>query len=529
MKRWRPSGVAPLFAPLRWLGRTIGGALPWSRWPIRWWLALVNATIAGGTLLALGLLLLGLLDFGVQRQLADYLRGQAAPVLERELGLPLPVTGKPSGKPSVSRDESDRLQEVAPVLIRELAGRDTGIAVYDTRRRLVAASPPTPREEPWPNASSDALERSLQGREGEQIVRQRSRRTLVLLVPLRPVSGGVIGVLQIATSLELIDRLRLLLAAALVFGTLVAVAVSGGLAVWVARVALGPLERMVHVTRRIAAGDLSARVLSERRDEVGELADAFDQMVGRLEAAFAAQRQLVSDAAHELRTPLNGLAGTLEIVQVGLQRGDLAGASRLLASVEGELDRLGRLVNDLLTLSALDERSPAPMSSVSLATVLRDAVRRARIVAPDHAIALRLAEPTDDAAVVGNRDQLERVFTNLLDNAVKYTPTGGSIEVSLTRTGDLYCATIRDTGRGIPPDELPFIFDRFYRADRARARQHGGAGLGLAIAQAIVAAHQGEIRAESTLGAGTSVHVTLHVYAEAPDAGTGDGSGTPRP
>ncbi len=489
----------------------------------------MNASIAGGTLLVLGILLLVLLEGGLQRQLADYLRSQAAPVLERELGALLPapppsppVPAKPTGKPA-GRGESPampddpavtaRVAVLAPVLIRELAGRDTGIVVYDARKRLVAASTPAARQEPWPQATGDALERALAGRETEQTVRQRSRRALVLLLPLRAPGGEVIGVLQVATSLELIDELQLRLALALAMGLVLAVLVAGGLAGWVARAALGPLEQMVRTTRRIAAGDLSARVRSPRGDEVGELAAAFDQMVDRLEAAFAAQRQLVSDAAHELRTPLNGLAGTLEIVQVGLQRGDLPGASRLLGSVEGELDRLGRLVNDLLTLSSLDERSPTPMSPVSLVTVLRDVVRRGRILAPDHAIVLHVPDAPEQATVLGNRDQLERVFTNVLDNAVKYTPADGRIDVSLDGAAGQFRATVRDTGRGIAPDELPHIFDRFYRSDRARARQHGGAGLGLAIAEAIVAAHSGQITAESTVGAGTAVHVTLPALA----------------
>jgi two-component system OmpR family sensor kinase len=420
--------------------RRLADRLPaWHRWPVRWWLAVVTASIAGGTLLALGVLLMLLLEGGLQRQLADSLRSQAAPVLERELGAlpsgPKPP-GKPSGKPDTPALPDDpagtaRVRLLAPVLIRELAGRDTGIVVYDARKRLVAASAPAARQEPWPQAPGDAIERALAGRETDETVRQRSRRTLVLLLPLRPPGSDVIGVLQVSTSLELIDELQMRLALALAVGFLLAVIVAGGLAGWVARAALGPLEQMVRTTRRIAGGDLSARVRSPRRDEVGELAASFDQMVDRLEAAFAAQRQLVSDAAHELRTPLNGLAGTLEIVQVGLQRGDLDGASRLLGSVEGELDRLGRLVNDLLTLSSLDERSPTPMSPVALVTVLRDVVRRARILAPDHAIGLHVQGASAQATVLGNRDQLERVFTNVLDNAVKYTPADGRIDMTL--------------------------------------------------------------------------------------------------
>lgn len=500
------------------------------RWPIRWWLPILNATIAGGTLLTLGLLLLSLLEGGVQRQLADYLRNQATPVLERELGPqpsvskrgggrpPITSRGGPAAKPDApgkrggppelpAPPPDPQLRLLADLLIRELAGRDTGIVVYDPRRRVVATSNPGDGVESWPASPRESVDDALEGEEVQRVLRQASRRTLVLLLPLQEADGQVLGVLEVATSLEFTDRLRMQLGLALGGGTVLAVLVVGGISVWVTRAALGPLQHVVEVTRSVAGGDLGARVRLSRQDEVGELATAFDQMVSRLEAAFAAQRRLVSDAAHELRTPLNGLAGTLEIVQVGLKRGDLEHAERLLASVEAELDRLGRFVNDLLTLSSLDEDAGAvKLTRVPLEPVLRDVVRRARILAPDHEIVARF-DPC--AAVIGDRDQLERVFTNLLDNAVKYTPPGGHIEVVLEAVGATAIGAVSDTGRGIEPADLPHIFDRFYRVDRARSRQAGGAGLGLAIVQAIVQAHHGEIEAESTPGHGTTVRVRL--------------------
>ncbi|MCC7371043.1 MAG: HAMP domain-containing protein [Chloroflexi bacterium] len=503
------------------------------RWPIRWWLPILNAAIAGGTLLALSALLIGLLDGGLQRQLADYLRNQATPILERELGVrptvrrggrpSFSIRTEPAGKPDLPAkpdapgkrgplDPPDppidpQLHILAENFVRELAGRDTGIVVYDTRRRVVAVSNPGVGVERWPNAPRDVLDGVLAGQEEQRVLRQGSRRTLVLLIPLQQTDGSILGALEVATSLEYTDALRMQLTLVLGVGTVLTVLVVGGISVWVARRALGPLEQVVQVTRTVAAGDLGARVRLTRQDEVGELASAFDQMVSRLEAAFAAQRRLVSDAAHELRTPLNGLAGTLEIVQMALAREDMAQAERLLSSVESELDRLGRFVNDLLTLSRLDEDSGAvKLIPTPLEPVLRDVVRRARILAPDHEIATRLDAA---ATVLGDRDQLERVFINLLDNAVKYTPPGGHVEVTLRQNGSDVLASVSDSGRGIEPDELPRIFDRFYRVDRARSRQAGGTGLGLAIVQAIVHAHHGQIDAESAIGQGTTVQVRL--------------------
>jgi heavy metal sensor kinase len=502
--------------------RRAGAMLRRRYWPLRRWLSLVTALIAGGTLLVVGGLLLTQLDGSLQRQLGDHLRGQAEPVLERELGPPPSGPRKPGlirpavkpGKPDLAAGPERpadpaaerRLRELADVLIRDLAGRDTGVVVYDLHHRVVAASAPVDRREAWPVAPPDALYRAASGEETRRAIDQRMRRTLITLLPLLLPSGETIGVLQLATPLDLVDSLQREIGIALAVGTLLAVLIAGAIAAWVTRAALGPLDQMIRVTRRVSGGDLAARVDLDRQDEVGELAAAFDQMVGRLEAAFAMQRQLVSDAAHELRTPLNGLAGTLEIVQVALNRQEAESAQRLLASAEREIDRAGRLVNDLLTLSSLDERSSKPSSSVALAPVLRDVVRRARILAPDHEIVVRL---DDGAAAIGDRDQLGRVFTNLLDNAVKYTPPGGRIDVTLARAGEQVSVCVRDTGRGIPPDDLPHIFDRFYRADRARSRQEGGAGLGLAIVQAIVQAHSGRVDAESTSEAGTTIRVTL--------------------
>jgi two-component system OmpR family sensor kinase len=499
------------------------------RWPLRWWLTVVTAAIAGGTLVVLGVLVLVLLDGSFQGLFASYLRDQAEPVIQRQLGTlrpePKPIVGllpeppskpsapKPGGKPSgvvgVPDDRAIDLKTVGPALVQELAAPDTGVVVFDVHHTVIVASGPDRGPASWPVAASDAVDETIRGKETRRIFSHDGHRTLLLLLPLQTPDGRIGGAIEIASRLDLLDRLRVQLSVGLAVGTLLALAVAGGIAGWVVRIALGPLERMVLVTRQVAGGDLRARVRVERQDEVGELAGAFDQMVDRLEAAFAEQRRLVSDAAHELRTPLTAIGGTMEMAQVSLDRSDDAMTRQLLATSEREIDRLGRLVNDLLALSSLDERTPLHLESLDLGGALTDVVERTRLLAREHQVVACL-DPADGPFLVrGDRDQLERLFVNLLDNATKYTPDGGRIEVRLSRTDDLVCATVQDTGRGIAPDDLPRIFDRFYRGDRSRSRRAGGAGLGLSIVQGIVSAHGGTIEAESTLGVGTTIRVFL--------------------
>ncbi|MFN8514493.1 MAG: ATP-binding protein [Chloroflexia bacterium] len=248
------------------------------------------------------------------------------------------------------------------------------------------------------------------------------------------------------------------------------------------------------------------------RDEIGRLSTAFDHMVDRLEGALRAQRQFVADASHELRTPLTALGGLVEMLLLGADRGDTATTQRALRSAHREIERLARLVGDLLTLSRLDARPDVEHRPVDLAVLVAEVGEQARFLAGERAVTWRVDGPL---TLAGDRDKLKQVLLNLTGNAIAFTGETGRIELRAARLatgrGDSARIEVEDNGAGIAPSELPRLFERFYRGDKSRARRAdgGGNGLGLAIARAIVEAHGGTIAARSTLGQGTTFTIEL--------------------
>lgn len=224
---------------------------------------------------------------------------------------------------------------------------------------------------------------------------------------------------------------------------------------------------------------------------LGQLQAAYNQ----LEAALSAQRRFVADASHELRTPLAVLRGNLDLLGATLpgvvEDGEAPGD--LLADMQNETDRMGRLVGDLLLLAQADAGQHLTLAPVEVAPLVRDAFRAARFFR--QGVELRLGEVAEGAWVSGDADRLKQVLLILLDNALKYTPTGGRVSLDARAAAHEVVLSVADTGPGIPPIDRDRIFDRFYRADVARGR--GGAGLGLAIAKWIVEEHRGLLRAES--------------------------------
>ncbi|MCX4819455.1 HAMP domain-containing histidine kinase [Streptomyces sp. NBC_01142] len=313
--------------------------------------------------------------------------------------------------------------------------------------------------------------------------------------------------LQVALRADTVEkgvrRAAWLLAAAGGAGVLLA----GALGYWVSRTGLAPLARLTATAERIAATrDPRHRIElppgpSSRQDEVTRLATTFNTMLGELEQSVTAQRRLVADASHELRTPLTALRTNAEL----LARSDrLTEAQRDRASgaLARQLREVTGLVNDLIELARDEEPHPL-LEEVAPAPLVAHCVERARAHWPQIPFTLWTDEAATELTLPGVPSRLSRLLTNLLDNAAKFSPPGAHVEVALGRTE----LTVRDHGPGIAAEDLPYVFDRFYRAESARALP--GSGLGLAMARQIARAHGAELRAEQAPGGGALFRLTF--------------------
>jgi len=296
----------------------------------------------------------------------------------------------------------------------------------------------------------------------------------------------------------------------LIAGVLAALGVS---AFFVVRLGLRPLDRMEVTAGAIAGGELSRRVSpATTKTEVGRLGLALNAMLDRLEQAFAKRteseerlRRFLADASHELRTPLASIRGYAELFRMGATE-DREGTEHAMRRIEEESERMGVLVEDLLTLARLDEEPEPRRERVDLAALASDAALDARATAPERSIDVTAP---DEAIVLGDSHQLRQVLANLLRNALVHTPAGTPIEVSVAREGSDVVLSVRDHGPGIPAGAHESLFDRFWRAEAGRGRGKAGAGLGLAIAHDVVLAHHGTISAHDAPGGGALFLVRL--------------------
>lgn len=327
-------------------------------------------------------------------------------------------------------------------------------------------------------------------------------------------AGRLDAYVQIAQSLNLVDTTRssLLNLIALGLPLILIAAAAGGL--FIANRALRPVATITSTVQAINATDLSQRIVYDgASDELSRLTETLNSMLDRLQAGFETERRFTADASHELRTPLTAIKGQIGVT---LTRPRTAEEYQdTLRQLQRETDRLVRLSNDLLFLARLDA---APLSwmpeQINLSDLLGAVIDQIGIVADQKSITLNTSIPPS-LPINGVADHLIRLFLNVLDNAVKYTPAGGQVTVTALTSRSEVSVTIQDSGHGIAPEHLPHLFERFYRVERGRGSDSGGSGLGLAIAYQIARAHSGSIRVESKPGAGSSFIITLPVTPEA--------------
>src|SRR5215208_1410057 len=336
----------------------------------------------------------------------------------------------------------------------------------------------------------------------------------VYAVPVEPPHGKA-RVVEAGQSYAVTERALETFATVLVGGGLSAFLLSIGGAYLLARAALSPVSAVVASARKITESDLSERLpVANPKDEIGSLAATINGLLARLEEAFARreealarqeealsrQRRFVADASHELRTPITTIEGYAEMLEEWALH-DQETAQKSVSRIREESKRVREMVEGLLALARGDEGAPLKLESQDLSAVAAEVVRTARAVAASK-LTIEYSSPAHEIIATFDRTRIRQAISILLDNAIKYTPAGGEVKVEVRESDGWAEVAVSDTGVGISEDQLPQIFERFYRVDEARTR--GGAGLGLAIARQIIEAHGGSIDAQSEPNKGST-------------------------
>jgi signal transduction histidine kinase len=319
----------------------------------------------------------------------------------------------------------------------------------------------------------------------------------------------MIGALQVGSSLSVVDATQGNLISVMAIIAVIAVLMAGFGSWVVLGRALSPLEAITETVDQInRADDLSRRIPYQERneDEIGDLVVSFNQTLERLESLFTSQQRFLADVSHELRTPLTVIKGNVDLMR-HIKQAD----EESLSSIDQEAGRLTRLVGGLLMLAQAESGKLAlNIKPVELDLLLTEVFTEMCILAGSK-VHVHLND-IDQVMVNGDRDRLKQVFLNLVANAIQYTPQGGDVFLSMSKIGEQARVIIRDTGPGIPAEDLPHIFDRFYRAEKSRTRSNiSGFGLGLSIAHWIVEHHGGQIKVESKEGKGTTFVIWLGI------------------
>jgi two-component system, OmpR family, sensor kinase len=383
------------------------------------------------------------------------------------------------------------------------------VQVYDRNQSVVAASPNLSEQM---TLDRDLFAQSIERATMIQTVGNGMGRRREIITPLvlrNPVNGEpeVIGVAQIARSMDETELALSLFAYALLGGGVVVLLAAARGGAWLTRAAFRPIEEITATAQSIVnAEDLSRRVpVPAAQDELYRLTVTINELLARLDALFSGQRRFIADVSHELRTPLAAMQGNLDVLARGAAR-DPELLAESIADMRREAARLIRMTNDLLLLARSDAGFELHREPVELDTLLLEVHRELRALAGH--VTLMIGEE-DQVVALGDRDRIKQALLNLGINAIQHTPPGGTVTLGLSRKGAWAALAVTDTGSGIAHEDLPHIFDRFYRADQSRSRNHGGAGLGLSIVQWVAEAHGGRVSVTSDRGAGSTFALLL--------------------
>ena len=359
---------------------------------------------------------------------------------------------------------------------------------------------------------------AINGNEGTES--DASASYMDLAIPFRGQTGGYI--VYVRDNKSSVRQLSSVLIGIIAEALLVGLIISALLSLLLAKAMVTPIVSLTNAAERVASGDFSSKPVSDAQDEIGVLTRTFDGMADRLETTLddlkkseEMRKQFVANVSHELRTPITSIRSYAETL---MDSEDLPKETeqQFLGVILKESDRMTNIVADLLTLSKFDAGSyEFHFERFSFERSLQDVYSATLLEAQKHShdFTLDVASPLPE--IVGDKARLEQVLINMITNALKYTPDGGTITLSAGCADGLVFASVRDNGIGIPADDVDKVFDRFYRVDKARSRESGGTGLGLSIAREIVARHDGELTLESELGKGTVITMTLPVEGPA--------------
>ncbi len=428
---------------------------------------------------------------------ASHIRARAKPIIEHWLYRKhnLPPT-------------SHYLKKIADYLARDLTSKNTTALILDSKGRIIANGKRLPEEPSPPKPNAKYYLKALGGEnEITYIVSQDSQHTLVVLIPLRqsPTSSNILGIAQLSCPLSPVEHILLSHTLYLSGISIMIICIGSVFIFLLTTSSLKGLVDVINTCKKISKGNLKQRVnLPKTKDEIGKLASAFDHMVERIESIFESQHRFIANAAHELRTPLTALRGSLEVL-LRRSQNDPEATARLLYGMYHEVIRLHQLCEQLLDLARLDISSKIQKEPLKIDEFLKEFFKQAKLLTNTHNLSLSKGP---NVTIFADPNLLRQVMFNLLSNAIQNTSAHGSISLGWKKVSGYVEIWVQDTGKGIDPEDLPFIFEPFYRGKENTSGKKG-TGLGLAIVKATVEAHGGYVKVDSQKGKGTRFTIVI--------------------